>query len=51
MHASLRTLQDNVTLLDDDRRLQTLVGGVTQSLLEDYEALGSASAERSGVAI
>ncbi len=43
MHASLRTLQDNVTLLDDDRRLQTLVGGVTQSLLEDYEALGSAA--------
>ncbi|MDZ4403639.1 hypothetical protein [Prosthecobacter sp.] len=43
MHASLRTLHDNVTLLDDDRRLQTLVGGVTQSLLEDYEALGSAA--------
>ncbi|HRH97335.1 MAG TPA: hypothetical protein PLB55_15455 [Prosthecobacter sp.] len=44
MHASLRTLQDNVTLLDDDRRLQTLVGGVTQSLLDDYEALGSVAA-------
>ncbi len=43
MHASLRTLHDNVTLLDDDRRLQILVGGVTQSLLEDYEALGSAA--------
>ncbi|MFO1486532.1 MAG: hypothetical protein U1F71_24430 [Verrucomicrobiaceae bacterium] len=44
MHASLRTLHDNVTLLDDDRRLQTLVGGVTQSLLDDYESLGSAAA-------
>ncbi len=44
MHASLRTLHDNVTLLDDDRRLQALVGGVSQSLLDDYEKLESVAA-------
>lgn len=39
MHASLRTLSDNVSLIDDDQRLQILVGGITQSLLEDYDTL------------
>ncbi|MEQ1749522.1 MAG: hypothetical protein ABL974_08885 [Prosthecobacter sp.] len=39
MHASLRTLNDHVSLIDDDQRLQVLLGGVTQSLLEDYDAL------------
>ncbi len=41
MLASLHTLGDNVTLIDDDRRLQVLVGGITQSLLTDYAALQS----------
>jgi hypothetical protein len=52
LHASIRTLQDHVSLLDDDRRLQTLVGGITQSLLDDYEALTSVAArDRRGTLI
>lgn len=42
LHASLRTLNDNITLIDDEKRLQVLLGGVTKSLLEDYDALTSA---------
>jgi hypothetical protein len=44
MHASLSTLGDRVTLIDDDdRRVQVLIGGVTQALLGDYDQLIKAS--------
>ncbi len=36
--AALRTLDANVTLIDDDERLQVLVGGVTKALLEEVES-------------
>lgn len=39
--ASLKTLNANISLVDDDLRLQTLVGGVTKSLIEDYGTLAS----------
>jgi hypothetical protein len=39
--AALRTLDANMNLVDDDIRLQTLVGGITQSLIEDYSTLSS----------
>lgn len=42
LHASLRSLQDNMSLIDDDKRLGILLSGVTQSLLEDYDALTKA---------
>jgi hypothetical protein len=43
MHASLSTLGDQVTLIDDDRRVQVLIGGVTQALLGDYDQLVKAT--------
>jgi len=45
MHASLRTLGEHVTLIDDDQRVQALIGGVTQSLLGDYDSLESAAGQ------
>jgi hypothetical protein len=39
--ASLKTLDANVSLVDDDPRLQTLLGGITSSLIEDYDKLAS----------
>jgi len=41
--ASLRTLNGNVTLLDDNKRLTALVGGITQSFIDDYEGISSAA--------
>ena len=38
-HASLRVLQENSALIDDDARAGMLVGGVTQALLADYDEL------------
>lgn len=43
MHASLSTLGEQVTLIDDDRRVQVLIGGVTQALLGDYDQLTKAT--------
>ncbi len=42
MHASLTTLADHVTLIDDDKRVQVLVGGITQGLLGGYDDLPDA---------
>ncbi len=39
--AALRTLNENITLVDDDRRLQVLLGGVTKALIEDVSATTS----------
>ena len=39
--AALRTLNENVALVDDDRRLQVLLGGVTKALIEDVSAATS----------
>ena len=44
MLASLRTLNQNATLIDDDERTTALIAGITQSLIEDYEKLTSPSA-------
>jgi len=43
--ASLKALDQNVSLIDDDQRLQALVGGITGSLIEDYESLTSNAAK------
>lgn len=39
--ASLKTLDTNISLLDDDPQIQTLLGGITGSLIEDYDKLDS----------
>jgi hypothetical protein len=39
--AALRTLNENVTLVDDDHRLQVLLGGVTKALIEDVSVATS----------
>lgn len=44
MLASLRTLNKNATLIDDDKRTTALIAGITQSLIGDYEELTSPSA-------
>lgn len=35
--AALRTLDEHVTLVDDDKRLQVLLGGITKALVEEVE--------------
>ena len=35
--AALKTLDQQVTLVDDDKRLQVLLGGVTKALIEEVE--------------
>jgi hypothetical protein len=42
--SALDTLRANRSLIADDARLQALVGGVTNSLLEDIQAAGSIAA-------
>ena len=46
LFASLRTLDQNVSLVDDDERLQSLIGGITSSLIDDYEVLSVAAKSR-----
>jgi len=41
MLAALHVLDENVTLVDDDARLQVLLGGVTKAVIEEIEAGGS----------
>ncbi len=41
--AALRTLDSNVTLIDDDERLHALLGGVTASLIEEVGSAENAS--------
>ncbi|MBY0274913.1 hypothetical protein K2Z84_06210 [Candidatus Binatia bacterium] len=41
--AALHTLDENVTLLDDDERLHALLGGVTKALISELESAGSAA--------
>jgi hypothetical protein len=37
--STLETLHQNVALVDDDERVQALVGGITKALVDDLEAL------------
>lgn len=43
--ATLRTLGDNLSLVDDDRRVQALVGGITKALLVDVGAIKSVAGQ------
>jgi len=43
LRAALRTLDANVTLLDDDERTQALLGGMTQGLIEVVDGIDSVS--------
>lgn len=42
--ATLRTVDEHVTLIDDDERLQALLGGVVKALIEDVEVISSPGA-------
>jgi hypothetical protein len=41
--AALRTFENNVALVDDDKRVQALLGGITKSLAEEISAVSSAT--------
>lgn len=41
LQSALKTLQQHVTLVDDDRRVQALLGGVCAALLQDVEGAPS----------
>ena len=41
--AALKTLDENVTLIDDDERLHVLLGGVTKALITDVEGADGAA--------
>ncbi|MBM4019948.1 MAG: hypothetical protein FJ288_16775, partial [Planctomycetes bacterium] len=43
--AALRTMGDNRSLVDDDARVQALLGGVTRALVADIDALTSSGAQ------
>ena len=39
--AALRTLGESATLIDDNKRLQSIVGGISKTLIEDVESITS----------
>ncbi|MDA8138655.1 MAG: hypothetical protein M0036_08370 [Desulfobacteraceae bacterium] len=41
LYASFKTLEDQILLVDDDSRLQALLGGVTQALVDGHRLLTS----------